>query len=78
MKISLTTDCYVLLLTNVPQDTEAFAALTKATKDDGRNPVDEFYLDCSEVDGEMFLAAAEEFFPERIRELERAVERAVR
>jgi hypothetical protein len=66
MKISFTTDSYVLLLTTVPPDSEAFAALTKATKVDSPGAVDEFSVECSEVDAQLFLAVTQESFPKRV------------
>jgi hypothetical protein len=77
MKISLSTDCYVFLLTTVPPDTEPFAALTKARRRDGRSNRDEFLVGCSEADARMFLAAAQELFPKHIKEVELAINQNV-
>jgi hypothetical protein len=77
MKISLTTDCYVFLLTNVSPEAESFAALVKARRLDNHNNRDEFLVACSEADARIFLAAARDFFPEGIREVERAADQGV-
>jgi hypothetical protein len=63
MKLSLTIDCYVFLLTNVAPDTKAFVALTKATRLVGvNNNVDEFSVTCSDADAKIFLEAAPGIF----------------
>jgi hypothetical protein len=77
MKISLTVDCYVFLLTNVPPDAGSFAALVKARRVDNLSNRDEFLVACSEADARMFLAAARDFFPEGIREVELAINQGV-
>jgi hypothetical protein len=71
------TECYDLLLEHVPVTTPAFAALADATKLSGNLAgVAEFRVKCTEVDGDMYLATAEQFFPERLAELQGAIARA--
>ena len=75
MKICLFTEAYELLLKHVPIESTAYAALLVARKIKGQSSsvFDQFYIGCSDVDGDMYLAAAEEFFPERLREIESAI-----
>ena len=79
MNILLPAKCYELLLKHVPVDTDAYAPLAKAAQLDAiiRNP-NELAVDCSEIDGELYLATAEQFFPECISEIERAIAQAIR
>jgi hypothetical protein len=75
MKICLFTEAYELLRKHVPVQTPAHAALIAAKKASGHSSsvFDLFYVQCSDVDADMYLAAAEEFFRERLREIESAV-----
>jgi hypothetical protein len=76
MELHLTTDSYVLLLTTVPHESEAFAALTRAHKIDGSTSVDEFSVQCSAADAKLYLAATQSCDPRRSEEIERQLQRS--
>jgi hypothetical protein len=78
VKILLSTKCYELLLQHVPVDTDAYPPLAEAVQLDAiiRNP-NEFAVECSELDGELYLATAEQFFPECVKDIERAMAQAI-
>ena len=74
MKICLHTEAYELLRKHVPLESPSYAALLAATKIIGHSFMfDQYWIECSDVDGDMYLAAAEEFFPERLPEMENAI-----
>ena len=74
MKICLHTEVYELLRKHVPLQSPAYAALLAATKIIGHSFMfDQYWIEATDVDADMYLAAAEEFFPERISELETAI-----
>jgi hypothetical protein len=78
VRISFHTDCYKLLLKHVPVTTPAYAALINAIKVEGENKAsDQYGFECSDLDADIYLATAEEFFPECINEVENAVSQAV-
>jgi hypothetical protein len=64
-------EAYELLLKNVPRETPAYAALLATTKIKGHSSVvfDQFCIKCSDVDADMYLAAAEEFSPSAFQRL---------
>jgi hypothetical protein len=74
MELHLTTDSYVLLLTTVPHESEAFAALTRAHKIDGSTTADEFSVECSVADAKLYLAAMQGCDPQRSKEIERQLQ----
>ena len=79
MKIILHTEPYELLRKHVPVDGPAYAALLTARKVEGRaTPFDQYWFDCTDVDADLYLAIAEELFPEYVKEIDRAVAQAVR
>jgi hypothetical protein len=74
MKIVLHAEAYELLREHVPPDSLAYVALLSATKIAGQSPVfDQFWIQCSDLDADMYLAAVQQFFPERVKEIEDAV-----
>jgi hypothetical protein len=79
VNILLPAKCYELLLKHVPVDTDAYPPLAKAVQLHAiiNNP-SELAVDCSELDGELYLATAEQFFPECISDIERAITQAIR
>jgi hypothetical protein len=79
VKIVLTAKCYELLLNHVPVDTDAYAPLAQAVQLEAiiSNP-NEFAIECSQLDADLYLATAEQFFPECITDVERAVAQATR
>jgi hypothetical protein len=76
MELHLTTDSYVLLLTTVPHESEAFAALTRARKIYGGTSADEFSVQCSAADAKLYLAATRGRDPERSAQIERELQRS--
>jgi hypothetical protein len=74
MRIILHSEAYELLREHVPPDSLAYLSLVSATKIAGESSAyDQFWIQCSDVDADMYLAAAQQFFPERVKEIEDAI-----
>jgi hypothetical protein len=79
MKIILYIEAYELLRAHIPPDTPAYTALLAATIFKGRSSMfDQYWIECGDVEAEMYLAAAEQYFPERVEEIQSAIPTATR
>jgi hypothetical protein len=75
MKICVHSEAYELLRKHVSLETPAYAALLAGTKIEGQSSIvfDQYWIECSDLDAGVYLAAAEEFFPEHLAELESTI-----
>jgi hypothetical protein len=60
----------------VPETTPAYAALASATELHGGTREGDFRVQCTEVDADLYLASAEQFFPDCLSELKTAIAKA--
>ena len=79
MNICINAEVFKKLTEHVPRDRPAYARLEKATKLDGSiTKPDEYWIDCSEQEADLYLATARTHFSHLSREIEYAISTAAR